>query len=785
MLPMHDENLGRALHALQDFYSHTNWIEIGNTTFNPNLANFDRTADLLASTAGPNERTCTSCAPFSCAFCIGNISSARLTSAYFQFAPLIGAKPAGKCSHGGTGDFSTDDDATGGINKDSFDCEIAPHSYLHQQATSMAKLHTKQFVRNIKDQVTLKQFKALLGIGTTLAFAIDTTGSMSEEIAGARNTALQILNSRLGTVLEPVQLVLVDVNDPYTNLLADTTDDIVFRNAINSLGASGGGDCPELAQSGLIKALNAIDDSGELILITDASAKDDYLAGQVRALAQEKGVQITTFATGSCSPIDPEYYRTASDTGGQVFVINPSEVDNLTALVDFIVRPDAVDVVSISDTLSGTTKYFSVPVDSTLSRVTFSVSGTSSVALKRPDGTYVQPSDPNVSSVFVSGGRVYSITDPAPGTWEVTVNGFGNLSLRVAGESSIIFSDFNFVEYAGYPGHDGYAPIKGLPIANQLTKADAEIIAPDGITTQFELRSANGTLIQNLSLGEIPKPIAGLSREYFGETTVPNSPFLVYARGTDANGRAFQRLLPGLIKPQTVKINTPPVQNLVPGQTTTYSFQVQNLGSDQNFIVRVSDTRGFVTSVNPNSFITTANGFTDVSLQLFVPAMTAEGTLDTITLTASSASNPDIQNSATIYGLVSGGNNPPNVNQARPSVVRIFPANHSLIDVNVLGITDVDGDPLTIAISRIMQDEPTNGTGNGNTCPDALINGSTAQLRAERKGNGNGRVYTISFTATDGRGGSSQGNVKVCVPKNGNSDCTDDGANFDSSFCPQ
>jgi hypothetical protein len=58
-------------------------------------------------------------------------------------------------------------------------------------------------------------------------------------------------------------------------------------------------------------------------------------------------------------------------------------------------------------------------------------------------------------------------------------------------------------------------------------------------------------------------------------------------------------------------------------------------------------------------------------------------------------------------------------------------------------------------------------------------------VRAERRGNGNGngRVYTIYFTATDGRGGSTPGQVKVRVPKRLNSPAVDDGANFASTSC--
>jgi hypothetical protein len=129
-------------------------------------------------------------------------------------------------------------------------------------------------------------------------------------------------------------------------------------------------------------------------------------------------------------------------------------------------------------------------------------------------------------------------------------------------------------------------------------------------------------------------------------------------------------------------------------------------------------------------------------------------------------------------------NSAPDLGQARPSVASLWPPNHKMVDVSILGITDADGDPVRININRILQDEPTNSTGDGDTCPDAEgIGTSTVRLRAERKGNSNGRVYTIYFTASDGRGGTSQGKVKVCVPHNPNSTCIDDGETHDSTVC--
>jgi predicted amidohydrolase len=136
------------------------------------------------------------------------------------------------------------------------------------------------------------------------------------------------------------------------------------------------------------------------------------------------------------------------------------------------------------------------------------------------------------------------------------------------------------------------------------------------------------------------------------------------------------------------------------------------------------------------------------------------------------------------YVFAPPANQPPNCGGAFPSVVTIWPPNHDMVDVTIEGVTDPDGDPVTINIDQIKQNEPTDGTGDGHTCPDgAGIGTSTAQVRAERSAQGNGRVYTIYFTASDGAGGSCQGSVTVCAPKSRIGSCTNGRANFDSTQC--
>ena len=58
----------------------------------------------------------------------------------------------------------------------------------------------------------------------------------------------------------------------------------------------------------------------------------------------------------------------------------------------------------------------------------------------------------------------------------------------------------------------------------------------------------------------------------------------------------------------------------------------------------------------------------------------------------------------------------------------------------------------------------------------------TASLIAERLGSGNGRVYQITFLASDGKGGETIGTVNVYVPHNKkHCSCIDDGQNYDAT----
>lgn len=116
---------------------------------------------------------------------------------------------------------------------------------------------------------------------------------------------------------------------------------------------------------------------------------------------------------------------------------------------------------------------------------------------------------------------------------------------------------------------------------------------------------------------------------------------------------------------------------------------------------------------------------------------------------------------------VTAPNRSPVCTSVAPNSLRLWPPNHRFSPVSLKGASDPDGDPVAIAITGVTQDEPANGLGDGDTSPDAA-GGATPDhvyLRAERSGTGDGRVYRIAFTASDGKGGTCSGTVTLGVPR--------------------
>lgn len=201
------------------------------------------------------------------------------------------------------------------------------------------------------------------------------------------------------------------------------------------------------------------------------------------------------------------------------------------------------------------------------------------------------------------------------------------------------------------------------------------------------------------------------------------------------------------------------VASATQGQAIVINVLANDTDEDPGTILKV-------TSVGPasNGTVVISNGGANVT---YTATANFVGTA-TFSYTISDGHGGTATANVTI--TVRSSNRPPVCTAAAVSPRALWPPNHKPVYVTLAGITDPDGGTPTIKFTSILQDEPTNTEGDGNTTQDAGIetNGTTAWVRAERMGGENsnvyGRVYILGFTASDANGASCSGTVVVGVP---------------------
>ena len=140
---------------------------------------------------------------------------------------------------------------------------------------------------------------------------------------------------------------------------------------------------------------------------------------------------------------------------------------------------------------------------------------------------------------------------------------------------------------------------------------------------------------------------------------------------------------------------------------------------------------------------------------------------------ACSASDPSGNTASCSFTVTVQDTQPPVPGASRS--LTLWPPNHQY---HSFSLADCAADPVDACsgtlplnqyghITRITSDEEEddNGVGDGHTCADILLTGSTSfVLRAEREGTSDGRVYTVYYTVVDPGGNSSSSTCKVSVP---------------------
>ena len=102
-----------------------------------------------------------------------------------------------------------------------------------------------------------------------------------------------------------------------------------------------------------------------------------------------------------------------------------------------------------------------------------------------------------------------------------------------------------------------------------------------------------------------------------------------------------------------------------------------------------------------------------------------------------------------------------------------WPPNHEFVAIDVAQAAGLDE---AVEVLAVTSDEPVNALSDGNTLIDATFEGGVARVRAERSGDGDGRVYAIRYAVGD-----CEGAVFVSVPAEQGADAVDSGQDFDAT----
>ncbi|XP_041957562.1 von Willebrand factor A domain-containing protein 7 [Alosa sapidissima] len=642
------ETLGRVCHTLQDFYSHSNWVELGNRGPYMNLFRQDLPIDNVADIDTP---TCNDCASGTCPNPLlpDILTQKKLTSGYMGL--LSATKPKGKCSHGGASDMTSTQVPRGGISKD----ERRPdNAVLHDAAVAVATQATLELLEDIRGAAGNKEFLRLMGIArsSVLCFVIDTTGSMADDIAEAKRVANNIIDSKKGTVDEPSEYILVQFNDPKFGPLVRTTDPEVMKEKISALGANGGGDTPEMCLSGLQLALTGAPPSSQIYIFTDAPAKDMHLEKTIIALIRSTKSTVNIFMTatkrtskysGRIPRADFRvYYDMALASGGQAIEVSKSSLPQAT---EIIVDSSTSALVTILQRARNPGKVETFPflLDESVSNVTLYITGTAvAFTLQSPTGVSQGSTETTgpLGTINTVGNlkRVRLNTLNQTGLWEIHMNSGNAYTVKVTGQSTVTFV-YDFVETFKGP-HPGYGVIDGRPLAGSPTKLLLTLTGRHGPESLKVMEAAlvevSGSGVANGTVEEM-----GGGNFLVSVNSAPAGEFVVLLKGKDVSTSSrFQRQTTTQMSVTPVSVKVVADNNMEPGKSLDIPFTISTSVPRTKFNIRARNDKDFPMTY-PNSIVSGSRSTAEGTLAITAPTNTASGTDITLTIDVESDGTSD------------------------------------------------------------------------------------------------------------------------------------------------
>lgn len=417
-------------------------------------------------------------------------------------------------------------------------------------------------------------------------------------------------------------------------------------------------------------------------------------------------------------------------------------------------------------------------------------------------------------TALVTGDGAYTVAGLASGATDNSSNGASLIVLFDDGNPSndrdlVFFEGNDADEPEGFPGETPgwHATLPGInysggPVGIQFHAADGQNTGDGPVALDTGLAPPlvipdDATLWDGISL-----PSAGAGRGGHGLWDIHTfditsafpaapQPVTLAIDGQDS-GEDCLALVVALVDLEPGSAPPPPQDiSLTPAEATnctTDDHTVTALVADDEETPIVGKTVTFTVISGPNTGLTDSAATDDDGQAEFTYGSADAGT-DTIE--ACFVDDRNIEQCATATKTWTICNLPPDCSQAVSTNSCLWPPNHKRHEIGVLGVTDPDGDAVTISFTGATSDEPTasaQGAGGSKHAPDVVIDAialpELARVRAERSGKADGRVYVLDFTADDGNGGQCSGSVTVQVPHDQrvkNCNAVDSGQNYDAT----
>jgi Ca-activated chloride channel family protein len=589
-----------------------------------------------------------------------------------------------------------------------------------------------------------------------MVFALDSSGSMAwNDPNGSRKTAAKDFVGKMNSTKDQAGVVSWDDGIDFTQALSSNFS--LVNATIDAVDSSGGTNL-NVGLNGAIGVLDAntrTENSSEvMIFLSNGAGTYTYAAnGGPASTAASKGYVIYSIGLGP-NPATAALTDMATATGGKYY---PSPTaSNLDAIFNGIYReiinntiPHYVDVVEVTQSYIIGEGSFNPTPDSV---TTDPVTGITTITwndIGTGDGDPDLSDDETVTLSFTAKSNQCG----------------ANLDVDVFGTAKVNYDD-----------KDGnYAGSVDIPQAkinvNCPPVADA---GPDQTVEQSYYQGASVKL-DGLGSSDPDGDSLTYSWTWVGGTATGTNPIISLPLGTTTITLTVSD--GALTDTDTVVVTvvdtTPPVI-ICPADVT----------------VEQETAAGTVVSLTA----ATATDICDADVEITddAPEIFPLGTT-TVTFTATD----DSGNSATCTTTVTViDTTPPEMTLSDEQIV-LWPPNHKyhtieIAECCVISVTDIcdaDVDIDDVVITSVSSDEPENvqGEGDGNTVDDiVIVDSQTVELRAERQGDGNGRVYTINFEVTDDSGNMKTGSCTVWVVHDQGSGDTavDDGASAGYTVYP-